>query len=180
MSRDEIDSGALENVLFVGGRFRKYLLAKNAVVAASALGLSLIIFSAFSLYALFARQFELHAFLQLGVGVLAGLYYVAAAGFLSLFFKGGSNVLLILLGQVLMFVGLLFTASQRMGLAGRLTASSFPGLAAELEFTAVSLVFPNSVVALRSWVAVAGLAFMTAVFLSLQLWRITSLELRRR
>ena len=180
MMNDEISSGVLENVFFVGGRFRGYLMIKNAFVAASGLGITLVLFSGLALYGLATRQFEPLILGQFAAGVLVGLYYVALAGYLSFFFRAGSNVLIILLGQVLLFVALLFTASQRTGLAERLTASSFPGIGARLEFLAVSGVFPNIVIARRSWWSILGLGVMTVFFFSLQVWKIKSLELRRR
>ena len=180
MMNDEIQSGVLENVFFIGGRFRNYLMIKNALIAASGLGITLVLFSGFALYGLATRQFEARALGQFAVGVLVGVYYVAAAGFLSFFFRAGSNVLIILLGQVLLFVGFLFTASQRMGLVERLTDSSFPGIGAKLEFLAVSFVLPNIVIARRTWLSLLGLGAMTALFFSLQIWKIKSLELRKR
>ncbi len=180
MLNDEIHSGSLENVFFIGGRFRDYLLVKNALVAASALGINLILFSGLGIYGLATHQFEARDIGQFATGVLVGVYYVAAAGFLSFFFQAGSNVLIILLGQVLLFVGFLFTAAQRMGLVDRLTASSFPGIGAKLEFLAVSFVLPNIVIARRTWLAVLGLGAITALFFGLQIWRVKSLELRKR
>jgi hypothetical protein len=180
MMNDEIHSGVLENAVFAGGRFRDYLLIKNALVAALALGVTLVLFSALIFYGLVSYQFEAAFLGQFATGVLVGVYYVAAAGILSFFFKAGSNVLIIFVGQVLLLVGLLFTASQRMGLAERLTASSFPGIGAKLEFLAVSLVFPNIIIARRNGLFVAGLGAITALLFSLQVWKIKSLEMRKR
>jgi len=180
MMNDEISSGVLENVFFIGGRFRCYLISKNALVVGCALGIALVLFSGFAFYGLATRQFETLILGQFAVGILVGAYYVALAGFLSFFFRAGSNVLIVLLGQVLLFVGLLFTASQRMGLVERLTASSFPGIGAKIEFLAVSFVLPNIIIARRSWLNVLGLGAMTALFFGLQIWKIKSLELRKR
>ena len=180
MLNEEIHSGVLENVFFIQGRFRDYLLVKNALVAASALGINLMLFSGLALYGLATRQFEARALGQFAAGVLVGLYYVAVAGFLSFFLRAGSNVLIILLGQVLLFVGFLFTAAQRMGLVERLTASSFPGIGAKLEFLAVSFVLPNIAIALRTRLSVLGLGAMMAFFFILQVWKVKSLELRKR
>ena len=180
MMNGEISSGALENVLFAGGRFRSYLLSKNVLAAACALGIALVLFSGFTLYGLATRQWEAQIPGQFAAGLLVGAYYVALAGFLSFFLRAGSNVLILLLGQVALFVGLLFTASQRTGLAERLTASSFPGIGARLEFLAVSFVLPNIVIARRSWLNLLGLGAMVALFFGLQIWKINSLELRRR
>jgi hypothetical protein len=180
MMNDEIQSGVLENVLFIAGRFRNYLMVKSALVAATALGINLLLFSGLALYALATRQLEAREFGQFAAAVLVGFYYVAAAGFLGFFLKAGSNVLSILLGQVLLFVGFLFSASQRMGLIDRLTASSFPGIGAKLEFLAVSCVLPNMVIARREWWSFLALGATTAFFFGLQIWKIKSLELRKR
>lgn len=180
MLNDEIHSGVLENVLFAGGRFRSYLLSKNILVAACALGLTLFLFSGFALYGLASRQWEALFLGQFASGLLVGAYYVALAGFLSIFLRAGSNVLIILLGQAALFVSLLLTASQRTGLAERLTASSFPAIGARLEFLAVSFVLPNIVIARRSWLNLLGLGAMAALFFGFQIWEINSLDLRRR
>lgn len=177
MINDEVRSGVLENVLFVGGGFRFYLLSKNILVAAGALSLDLVFFSGFALYGLAIHQWEAHFLGQFASGLLVGAYYVALAGFLSIFLRAGSNVLVILLGQAALFISLLFTASQRTGLAQRLTESSFPGIGAKLEFLAVSLVLPNIVMARPSWLNLLGLGALAALFFGLQIWKINSLEL---
>jgi hypothetical protein len=178
MIYDEVHSGCLENLLFVGGRFRSYLLFKNAITAATGLGVSLLLFSGFAVYGLITSQFEARDCGKFAAGILAGLYYVAASGFLSFFFKAGSNVLVILLGQAALFVVFLLTAAQRMGLAERLTAASFPGIRAKIEFLAVASFLPNVIVARRTWFFILGLGAMTALFLGLQAWKIRALELR--
>lgn len=180
MMNEEIRSGVLENVFFAGGRFRGYLLGKTILVAACGFGITLVLFSGLALYGLAAGQFEIRAAGQFAAGLLVGAYYVALAGFLSFFFRAGSNVLVVLLGQVLLFVGLLFTASQRTGLAERLTASSFPGIGAKFELLSASFILPNIIIARRSWLNVLGLGAMTALFFGFQTWKIKSLELRRK
>ncbi|MCX6573697.1 MAG: hypothetical protein NTX99_06865, partial [Candidatus Aminicenantes bacterium] len=44
--RTDIDTGALENVLFLGGRFRGFLAAKGIVLAAAAAGYAAALFGA--------------------------------------------------------------------------------------------------------------------------------------
>jgi len=180
MMGDEIRSGALENVIFVSGRFRVYLLSKNALVAACGLGIASVLFSAIALYGSLTRQFETHSFGLFATGILVDAYYVALAGFLSLFFRAGSNVLAVLLGQIAIFVALLFSASQRSGLAARLTDASVPGMGARLEFLGVSLVLPNIIIGRRSWLNLLGLGAMTGLLFALQSWKIGSLELRKK
>jgi hypothetical protein len=180
MLNDEIYSGALESVSFIGGGFRSYLMVKNAMVAAFALSINLVLFSGLALYGLATRQLGVPALGQFAAGVLVGVYYVTAAGFLSFYFRAGANVLIIILGQALLFVGLLFTAAQRGGLVERLTASSFPGFGAKLEFLAALSVFPNLAIGRRTWLSILGLGTMTALLFSLEVWKIKALELRRR
>jgi hypothetical protein len=180
MMHDEISSGALENVFFAEGRFRSYLLSKNILVAGWGIGLSLAFFSVFVLYGIATHQWEAEILVRFAAGLLAGVYYVALAGLLSFFFRAGSNVLIVLLGQCALFAALLFTVSQRTGLAARLTDSACPGIGAKLEFLAVSLVFPNMVIARRSWLNLVGLGVVTALLFGLHILKIKSLELRKR
>jgi len=180
MMNDEITSGVLENVLFAGGRFRGYLLMKSALVAAAGFGVSLALFLGYALYGLATCQLGFPDLDRFAVGVLVGVYYVAVAGFLSFFFRAGSNVLFLILGQFLLFAGLLFTASQRVGLIERLTSSAPQGINAQLEFLSVSSIFPNIVIARRSSLNVLGLMAMATLFFALQVWKIRSLELRKR
>lgn len=179
MIKDEVDSGALENLLFIDGKFKAYLGWKNAVIAASALGAGGILFLGFSFYGLATHQFAIAFLLQFVAGVLAGLYYLALAGFLSSFLKAGTNVLLIILGQVLLLFGLLIWASQSPEWVERLAPSSFSIFTAKLEFLALAAVFPNLVTARRSWPLILELSLLAGLFFGLQLLKIWSLELRK-
>ncbi len=179
MIKDEVDSGALENILFLGGGFRSYLRWKNAVIAAAAVGVGLIIFAGFSVYGLATHQFAAQSFLQLGTGILAGLYYLTLAGFLSFFFRAGTNVLIVILGQAVVLFGLLLSAAQKPEWIERLTSSSLSGLAAKLEFLALAVVLPNVIVAARSWPAILGLGVLAGLFFGLQLLKVWSLDLRK-
>jgi hypothetical protein len=180
MLDDELHSGALESVLFIGGSFRGYLLVKTALVAAFGLSINLILFFSLAPYGLITHQLGAPALGQFAAGVLVGVYYVTAAGFLSLYFKAAANVLIIILGQVLLFVGLLLTAAQRGGLIERLTGSSFPGFGAKLEFLAALSVLPNLAIGRRTWLSIMGLSALTALFVSLEAWKIKALELIRK
>jgi hypothetical protein len=179
MIKDEVDSGALENLLFLDGRFRGYLLWKNAVIAAAALALGLSLLSVYSFYGLATHRFFVLSFLQFGTGIIAGLYYLALAGFLSFFLKAGTNVLLVILGQFLAFFGLLVSAAQRPEWVERLTSSSSPGLAAQLEFLALAVVIPNIIIVRGFWLSVLGLGALTGFLFGLQLTKTGSLELRK-
>jgi hypothetical protein len=177
---DEIASGALENVIFIEGRFRHYLLLKPALVAAAGLGVSLALFLCFSAYGWTTHQLFSFEPGRLAAGLLVGLYYVAAAGALSFCLRAGSNVLIIILGQFVLAAGLLVSASQRMGLIERLTSAAAQGTGAQFEFLSVSFILPNIVIARPSRLNLLGLVAGTAFFTAFMVWKIRSLELRRR
>jgi hypothetical protein len=179
MIKDEVDSGVLENILFLEGGFRGYLRLKNAVIAAAAVGVGLIIFAGFSVYGLATHQFAAQSFLQLGTGILAGLYYLAIAGFLSFFLRAGTNVLIVILGQAVVLFGLLLSAAQKPEWIERLTSSSLSGFAAKLEFLALAVVIPNVITASRSWLSILGLGALAGLFFGLQLLKVRVLELRK-
>jgi hypothetical protein len=179
MIKDEIDSGALENILFLEGRFRSYLCWKNGIIGAAASGAGLIIFAGFSVYGLATRQFDALSFLQMGIGIMAGLYYLTLAGFLSYFLKAGTNVLIIVLGQGLGFFVLLLSASRRPEWIESLASSSFSGVAAKLEFLVLAVIVPNVIVVARSWLSILGLGALAGLFFGLQLLKVRSLELRK-
>jgi len=179
MIKDEVDSGALENILFLEGGFRSHLRLKNAVIAAAALGAGLILFAGFSAYGLATRQFAALFFLQFGTGILAGLYYLALAGFLSFFLRAGTNVIIVILGQFVILFGLLLSAAQKPEWIERLNSSSLSGLAAKLEFLALAVVIPNVIVAARSWLSILGVGVLAGLFFGLQLLKVRSLELRK-
>jgi hypothetical protein len=178
MIRDEVDSGALENVLFLDGGFKSYLLLKNAVIIAAALAVGLPLLAVYSFYGLATHRFFVLSFVQFGTGILAGLYYLALAGFLSFFVRAGTNVLLVVLGQFLIFFGLLISAAQRPEWVGKL-ASSSPDLAARLEFLGLAVVFPNIIIVRGSWSGALGLGALTGLLFGIQLSKTGSLELRK-
>ena len=106
--RTDLESGALENVLFLGGRFRGYLMAKGFVLAAAVGAYALALFGLFAAWGLAAGGFEPAFAVRFALALVAGLYYVALAGVLSHFLRAGSNVLVILLAQSAAVLGLVF------------------------------------------------------------------------
>ena len=179
MVRDEVESGMLENVVFLGGGFRGYLLVKNFVLWGIAFLGSFFIFAVVGGYALATRQLEGYHGLQFVVGVVVGFYYVCVGGLLSHYLRAGSNVLAVVLGQVLVFVGLFFMVTQRGGFIDYLTEGRFPTLAAKAEFVGLIVFIPN-IVGIRKYlvggIMVAGLA---VAFLGWQWIKIRRLELRK-
>jgi len=180
MVKDEVDSGALENVLFLKGDFRRYLLVKNSFLAVVAFFCSLSIFLILTAYGLITRQFSAFYLLQFLAGVAAGIYYLSLGGLLSFSFKGGSNVLIVILGQVFLFISLLLQAAQRHGFIESLDKAFFPDFFSKLKFFALAAIFPNAVVAKRFIAYAPGIAAISLLFLILQRAKIRNLELQRR
>jgi len=162
MVASEIAGGGLENVLFLGGRFRNYLWQKNLALAAAAGAYAAGLFLLLSAWGVARGTPGPFPAAQFGMGVLAGLYYIGLAGLLSWFLKAGSNVVAILLAQAAWLVGLLFSATSRTGFIDHLGTGVFPGLKFRLLFMGFTSVFPNLVVSRRLFhgglVVVAGLA----------------------
>ncbi len=78
MFRDEIDSGALENVIFVNGGFREYLFSKLLILSVVGLAASAAVFSVLAACGVAsgpARIVPGHL-VQLLAGASAGLYYL--------------------------------------------------------------------------------------------------------
>jgi hypothetical protein len=180
MVRDEVDSGALENVLFLNGNFRGYLLGKSIFLAAAAFSCSLAIFLIFAGYALITGQFLAVYLLQFLAGFAAGIYYLSLGGLLGFSFKGGSNVLIVILGQVFLFIGLLLSATKRGGFIDSLEKASFPDLISRPKFFVLAAVLPNSVVSKKFIIYALGMAAMSLVFFFLQRMKIRSLELQKK
>lgn len=175
----ELTGGGLENVLFLRGRFRTYLWQKNLALAASAGAFAAGLFALLTVWGIARGTFEPFSVLQLGMGLLAGLYYIGLAGALSYFLKAGSNVVVILLAQAAGLLGLLFSATSRTGFIDHLGAGRLPDLESWLLFLGFTSVFPNLIVSRRLFrggiVVIAGLA-LTLLF---QKARARRLDLRR-
>jgi hypothetical protein len=179
MAATEIDGGALENVLFIGGNFRSYLWRKNFALAAAAAAYAGAIFLFVTLWGIAGREFSPFSTLQFALGVLAGFYYISAAGALSHFLKGGSNVVVILLVQAAALLGLLFSATSRTGFIDHLETGRFPDLKSQLLFLGFASVFPNLIVSPRLIRGGFAVAAGLVVALLLQKVRVRRLELRK-
>jgi hypothetical protein len=71
--RTDIESGALENALFSGGRFRDFLMAKGLVAAAVAGGYVLLLSALFAAWGMAAGAFRTSDLVRIGLALLAAL-----------------------------------------------------------------------------------------------------------
>jgi hypothetical protein len=175
----ELHGGGLENVLFLGGRFRTYLWQKNLALAVAAGAYAAGVFVVLAVWGLARGTFDPFSAVQFGLGFLSGVYYVAVAGALSYGLKAGSNVVVILLVQAAALIGLIFSTTSRTGFIDHLAAGRFSGLKSQLLFFGLASVFPNLVVSRR--LIHGGLAVLAGLGLALlfQKARLRRLELRR-
>lgn len=177
LAGSDIAGGVLENVLFAGGRFRGYLAAKSLVVAAAAVAYALVLFGLFAAWGLALGEFRTGFAVQLGLALLAGLYYVALAGLLSHVLKGGSNVLALLLAQAGVVMALIFSAGSRTGLLDYAATGRFPGAGPQAVFAGLVAVLPNVIVSGRPTVFAAEVAAGLAVLVLLRARLLEGLEL---
>jgi len=147
--RTDVESGALESVLFLGGRFRRFLAAKGLVLAAAAAGYTACLFVLLAAWGAVAGGLGPDLFLRFGLALVAGAYYAALAGVLSHFLKSGSNVLVVLLVQAGAVMALVFSTTARTGILDYAAAGRFPGLGPKLAFGALAAVLPNVIVSGR-------------------------------
>jgi hypothetical protein len=147
--RTDLESGALENVLFLGGRFRGYLRAKSYVLAAAVGAYACFLFALFAAWGFAVGSFEPVFAVRFALALVAGLYYLALAGALSYFLRAGSNVLALLLAQAALLVGLLFTATSRTGILDYAASGKFPGLGPKILFGGLVALLPNVIVSGR-------------------------------
>lgn len=177
--RTDVESGALENALFAGGRFRGFLRTKGLVAAAAAGGYALVLFALFSAWGAALGAFRPSDLVRLGLAFLSGLYYVALAGVLSHFLRGGSNVLSLLLAQAAGVLALLFTVSSRTGLLDHAASGRFPGLGSKLLFGGLVAILPNVVVAGRPTAFAAEVLAGLVAALAVHERLVRKLELRK-
>ena len=180
--RDEIDSGALENAVFVNGGFREYLLSKMLILALVGVTAGSALFGGFAAWGLVIgrAQITLGHLGQFFAGVLAGLYYLVIGGYLSFFFKAGSNVLVVILGQVSLAIALFLSMTARRGWVEAILSGAFPGFVSRLRFLGLALLFPNAVILRRHSFFVCGLSLAGLGLFLLVRKRIKRLELSRR
>ncbi len=180
MVKSDIDGGALENVLFLQGRFRDYLWQKNFFIIALGTAYSTALFILLAVWQALSGGFGRSMIVGFAVGLLVGCYYTAAAGLLSYFLRAGSNTVLFIVLQAAAFFTLLFTSAGRSGLLFSIADGRFPDLRTRIVIRGLTAVFPNLAVLeqLRSlwWEVLAG----TALFLIAQRCLASRLELEQK
>lgn len=177
--RSDVESGALESVLFLGGRFRGYLSAKSLVLAAAAAGYAVCLFALFAAWGAAVGGLRPDFAVRFALALVVGAYYVAVAGTLSHFLKAGSNVLALLLAQSAAVMALVFSTTSRTGLLDYAASGRFPGLGARLLFGALVAVLPNVVVAGRLPFFIAEVVVGLGLALLVQSRLARSLEIRK-
>ncbi len=177
--RSDVESGALESALFLGGRWRKYLSAKSFVLAAAAAGYAICLFALFAAWGAAIGEIRPDFAVRFALALLVGAYYVAVAGTLSYVLRAGSNVLVILLAQAAAVMALVFSATPRTGLLDYAATGHFPGIGAKLLFGALVAVLPNVVVSGRLPVFAAEIAAGLGLALLVQGRLSRRLEIRK-
>jgi hypothetical protein len=179
MVRTDIESGALENALFLDGRFRGFLWAKNFVLTAAVGIYACGVFALLAAWAAATGAFKPVHLAQFGLGLVAGFYYVGLAGTLSYFLKAGSNAVAPLLAQAAVVVALLFSVTSRTGLLDHAASGRFPGPGSKLLFGGLVAVVPNVVVSPRLFVYGAEVLAGLVLVLLVQSRLVRRLELRK-
>ena len=176
----ELRGGGLENVLLLGGDFRRYLWLKNAALTAAAGAYAVGLFMLLAAWrAAGGGAFQAFSLAQLGLGLLAGLYYLALAGALSYFLKAGSNVVVILLVQAAVVVALLLSAASRGGFIERLGEGSSADLGSRLMPLVMGALFPNLIVSRPFVPGALAVGAGLAAALAVQRALVRRLELRK-
>lgn len=175
----EIRGGGLENVLFLGGDFRRYLWLKNPALAAAAAAYGAGLFLPLVVWAAARGTFDAFSLAQFGLGLLAGLYYLALAGALSYFLQAGSNVVIILLVQAAALVSLLLSATSRSGFIEHLGDGRFPDLGSRLLLLGFASFFPNLIVSRRLLAGALAVGAGLALALAVQKALLRRLELHK-
>ncbi len=114
---------------------------------------------------------------QFIAGASAGFYYLAVGGCLSFFFKAGSNVLIVIIGQVFVGIGFFLSMTSRRGWVEAVLSNDLSGPVRKLRFLGLTLLFPNAVIARPRPFLIVGLAIAALGAICLARKRIRKLEI---
>ncbi|MFQ6070708.1 MAG: hypothetical protein ACE5LC_09330 [Candidatus Aminicenantales bacterium] len=180
MVRDEIDKGSLENVLFLGGGFRKYLLEKNLALISFCSAPIVVFFLAFLVYGLVSEAFLPAYFHRFLIALLVGIYYALLGILLSYFFRSGANVVIVIIGQALVFLWILFAGMRASGLIDILDTGKFTDIASRIKFMGMLIVYPNFVISEKFIIFSLEIAFLILVCFVFQFLVNRKVELLRK
>jgi len=180
MMKDEIESGMLENVIFLKCRYQDYLLNKNLFVGFAAFICVSGLYVVFSGYGLAAHKYSPFFLIQFLAATIVGLYYVYLGGWLSLYVRGGSNVMILIISQALIFIALLFSATQRTGFIDYLEKGAFPNLASQIKFLAMIILLPNLAVTKNFLGYILEVIVLLVLILIFQKIKIQRLEIKKK
>lgn len=160
MVRSEVDSGALENLLFVNGDFRNYLWLKNFVLTSFSFIYSITLFILLVAWEMLDGSVDRTVIMRFLISLVVGLYYIAVAGLVSYYLKSGSNALAFILVQVFVLIASIASVTSRPEFIDYIEKGTFPTLKAKLMFHSLVFVFPNIIVIEKFnkyiWQAAAG------------------------
>lgn len=183
--REELDSGCLENVIFLRLNFRQYLWAKNFALGFLAAVMSAIIFLVFLGFSIIRSEAVGPAVNSYCRGLAVGFNYVALAGLLGLRLRSGSNVLALVLLQVFLFLGI-FIGSTSLASGRDLVDLLISGGAASTRERLLLLAFvgfwPNAVISAnyRHPLFLAEVFILIGLYLFLQAAFFRRLELKKQ
>lgn len=183
--REEVDSGCLENVLFLRLNFRHYLLAKSIILGFLATIISGAIFLVFLCFSLVMGNAAIPPAISFLRGLAVGFYYSALGGLLGLRLRSGSNVLALVLLQVF-FLLAVFVGSTSLSSGRELIDLLISGQAETSRQRLFLLTFvgiwPNAIIS-RSYshpVFLAEVLLLLGFYLLLQAAFLRRLELKRQ
>jgi len=146
MMKSDIESGALENTLFIGGGFRSVLWHRFLGVFGIGLAYVFLLIVLCAAAGMISGNPFPWSPLQVAGGIAAGAYFTGWGGFLGFFLKSGSNVLSVLLLQAATGVVLLMTLGRHIEFFSKFHDGVFPDAGSFLKFLALLAVFPNILV----------------------------------
>ncbi len=180
MVRNEVESGGLENVLFLNSQFRLYLCQKNFILFLLAFLLSTSFFMILAVAALIQRNFVPIFFINFLAGLVVGLYYLSLGSWLSFYFRCGANVMVMIMAQVVAVISLFISMQNRNGFVYYLEKGHFPDLISGLKFGLLALVVPG-LLTYKSFLNYLPLPVLVSfLFLQLQRQKLKKLELKKQ
>lgn len=141
---DDIQSGALENILFIDRKYKPFIIWKVGST------MFLVFILATSIFILYIFQSCLNATFSVDLlyaycsGLIVGIYLALWGSFLSFYIKGSANVLLILFVQMsCAFLPIIFGADTFRGIFEMIENGVPAVFAKQVMFSAILILLPN-------------------------------------